>query len=285
MTPTPTVQEVQAFYDDRVEGKLRDFTDCNPRIEAAIKTIAEWAPPNPQRILEIGCGIGATTWRMAKAWPRAEVVGIDISTQSIEVAKTCFERKNLHYQTGIVEPGVFDMKFDLVILMDVYEHIAVGDRPAVQAAVADVLSADSRVIMTVPTPEFLDYGRNYLPSMLQPVDENIGLKEVQEFANATRTEVVNYRKVGIWHYGDYAHVVYGRYEVLADVSIRQPKLPRIQQFKNVVKKKIGRTTNSVSGKSHYLGNDILAIRSRQPNLNVTKPQRKTLAEKWLSKSE
>ena len=33
----PTTATVQAYYDERVAGKLRDFTDANPRIEAAIE--------------------------------------------------------------------------------------------------------------------------------------------------------------------------------------------------------------------------------------------------------
>src|SRR4029077_3538660 len=114
----PTLETVQAYYDGRVEGKLRDFTEANPRIEAAIQLVAEWAPPEPSRILEIGCGIGATCWRMARAWPKAEVVGADVSPLSIEVAKTCFQLPNLSYREGLVQEGTLSGKFDLVLLMD-----------------------------------------------------------------------------------------------------------------------------------------------------------------------
>src|SRR5262245_35857432 len=99
----PTLNEVKAFYDERVEGKVLDFVNANPRIEAAIETLAEWAPPEPKRVLEIGCGIGATTWRMARAWPQAEVLGVDVSPASIQTAKTCFQRPNLSYFSGLLK--------------------------------------------------------------------------------------------------------------------------------------------------------------------------------------
>src|ERR1700678_4271274 len=108
---TPTLEFVRTYYDERVEGKIRDFTHANPRIEAGIQLVAEWAPPDPSRILEIGCGIGATCWRMARAWPQAQVIGADISPISIEVADICFKRPNLSYRAGLINEGQLDGKF------------------------------------------------------------------------------------------------------------------------------------------------------------------------------
>ncbi|MCS7002409.1 MAG: class I SAM-dependent methyltransferase, partial [Dehalococcoidia bacterium] len=33
----------------------------------------------PQRVLDVGCGVGATTFVMAELWPDAEVIGVDLS--------------------------------------------------------------------------------------------------------------------------------------------------------------------------------------------------------------
>src|SRR5437588_12183520 len=124
----PSLNSVRAYYDERVEGKIRDFIHSNPRIEAAVRLVAEWAPRTPRRILEIGCGIGATCWRMARAWPKAEVIGIDLSSVSIAVAKTCFRLPNLTYLAGLVHKGLIGGHFDLIVLMDTYEHISLSDR-------------------------------------------------------------------------------------------------------------------------------------------------------------
>ena len=64
--PALALESIRAHYDERVDKKIRDFTHADSRIEADVQLVAEWAPPKPERILEIGCGIGATCWRMAR---------------------------------------------------------------------------------------------------------------------------------------------------------------------------------------------------------------------------
>jgi SAM-dependent methyltransferase len=244
---------VEAYYNARVAAKLRDFTDFNPRIEAAIETIAEWSPPRPKRVLEIGCGIGATSWRMARAWPGAEVFGVDISRTSVEVARTCFRRSNLQYRVGAVDETSVAGKFDLVVLMDVYEHIARSERPALHAAIGAALADEARVIMTVPTPRILAYLRAHIPEEIQPVDEDIDLDVAGAFARDTATELIHYRQVGIWRYGDYAHLVFGRFRSAA-VAARQPTPVGWARVKHRVKLLIGRA--SVDGERDCLGYDF-----------------------------
>jgi 2-polyprenyl-3-methyl-5-hydroxy-6-metoxy-1,4-benzoquinol methylase len=137
----PDPDAVAAFYDARVRGKLDDFVRANPRIEAAIETLAEWAPARPRRVLEIGCGVGATSWRMARAWPDAEVLGLDLSPASIEAARACFRRPNLSYRAGRLEALALDGGFDLVLMMDVYEHVAPGEGAPGAPAPGRVLGA------------------------------------------------------------------------------------------------------------------------------------------------
>src|ERR1700677_5190169 len=208
----PTLESVQEYHDERVEGKILDFTYPNPRIEAAIQFVAEWAPPNPRRILEIGCGIGATCWRMARTWPQAQVIGADISPISVEVADTCFKLPNLSYKTGLLNEGLLDGKFDLIVMMDVYEHIALEDRASIHAAIRSLLSEEARFVLTFPTPTLQNYIRDRTPSDLQPVDEDVDISDIVRLAVETDTRLLFYREVGIWHYGDYAHLALARFQ-------------------------------------------------------------------------
>jgi SAM-dependent methyltransferase len=274
---------VEAYYNQRVAAKLRDFTDFNARIEAAIETIAEWSPPGPKRVLEIGCGIGATSWRMARAWPDAEVVGADISRTSVEVAQACFRRPNLQYVAGAISETSAPGKFDLVVLMDVYEHIARSDRPALHAAIRAALAEEARVIMTVPTPEILAYLRAHIPDEIQPVDEDIDLEVAAAFARDTATELIHYRQVGIWRYGDYAHVVFGRFKPAAVIA-RQPTPAGLAGVKERVKRLIGRAR--AEGERDYLGYDS----GRPPSpgglrrFQVSARERRRIATAWRSRS-
>jgi trans-aconitate methyltransferase len=280
----PTLESVRAYYDGRVEGKLRDFTDANPRIEAAIQLLAEWAPPKPSRILEIGCGIGATCWRMARAWPEAEVVGVDVSPLSIEVAKTCFQRPNLTYRAGLIQEGTLSGKFDLVVLMDTYEHIPMEDRATLHVTIKSLLSDEARLIVTFPTPAVQNYARTTSPSALQPVDEDVTPADIVVLAKETSSQLLYYREVGIWRYGDYAHVVFGRYQTLADVKLREYKPGTRAALKQGVKGLLGRSQSAASTvRRDYLGSDVLRPSHQrfQNRFRVSANERRSLASSWF----
>ena len=206
----PAPDKIRSYYDERIAGKLRDFTDPNPRIEAAVQLIAEWGPANPRRVLDIGCGVGHTAWRMARAWPQAQVVGSDISPMSIEVAQTCFKLPNLSYHTGPLAESVTGDGFDLVVMTDVYEHIAPTDRLNLQAAIRRLMASEARFILTIPTPALQEATRYSNPAALQPVDEHITIADMTALGEAVDARLVYYREVGIWRYGDYFHAVLAR---------------------------------------------------------------------------
>lgn len=279
----PDLEYVKSYYDERIEGKLRDFTQPNPRIEAAIQLLAEWAPANPKRILEIGCGIGATSWRMARAWPQAEVIGADVSPASIEVAQTCFQRPNLTYRAGLVKEGVFEGKFDLILLMDVYEHIALENRASLHAALKSLLSEESRLVVTVPTPECLEYARIHDPAGIQPVDEDINIDDIKRLAQETTTDLLYYRKIGVWDYGDFAHLVFGRYQELAKVAIREYRPAGLKQR---LKDLLGVGQTQAAGLYDYLGSDVGRSLPRKvgDRFNVSISERERLASLWLRRS-
>lgn len=285
MTP-PSLESIQAYYDERIDGKIRDFTHANPRIEAAIQLVAEWAPPKPTRVLEIGCGIGATSWRMARAWPQAEVIGADVSPISIEVAKTCFQRPNLSYRAGLIKEGVLAGGFDLVLLMDTYEHIALGDRATLHAALKSLVSGEARIVVTVPTPALQNDARANAASELQPVDEDVTPADILTFAEETGTQLLYYREIGIWHYGDYAHVVLGRYENLAGVALRQYKPEGVAALKHRFKRLLSGGRTQLTECRDYLGSDVLQSSPCHiyKRFKVTASERNRLASAWFNRT-
>ena len=102
----PTLESVQAYYDDRVEGKLRDFTNANPRIEAAIQLLTEWAPPTPSRMWR-SVAVSGRLLEDGSCMARSRGDWADVSPVSIEVAKTCFRLHNLTYRAGLSERALF----------------------------------------------------------------------------------------------------------------------------------------------------------------------------------
>ena len=115
-----------------------------------------WAPRPVARVLEVGCGTGATLRGLALLFPRAGVTGVEpvASAQQVAAAAGCdvvlgsFER--LPAATGSV---------DMLLALDVLEHL--DDEAAGLAEAARVLRPGGRLLVTVPA----------LPSIWGPHDE------------------------------------------------------------------------------------------------------------------
>jgi 2-polyprenyl-3-methyl-5-hydroxy-6-metoxy-1,4-benzoquinol methylase len=198
---------VISYYDDHVKNKVNDYIVVNPRIEYGWKTIKEFAPVHPKRILEVGCGMGSICNRMHKRWPNAVITGMDISKLSIQIATKMFADDKLNFIESILTPDTFNEQFDLIVFMDVYEHIAVTDRPDVHAALSKILRNKGKIILTVPTPHNLIWSLTNKPETMQPVDEHISFEVIGKLSADTGAEVILYEKKNIWNIGDYTHIV------------------------------------------------------------------------------
>lgn len=78
-------------------------------------------------ILDIGCGPGSITQGLAKLAPEAEVIGVDISENQIqlatELAKTESSENLSFQQASIFELPFADNSFDLIYCQTVFVHI------------------------------------------------------------------------------------------------------------------------------------------------------------------
>ena len=72
-------------------------------------------------VIDIGCGVGAVAFTMAKS-TNADILGIDISNDCINVANSKHRHKNLNFILADVFKWVPDKKYDVIILSNVLEH-------------------------------------------------------------------------------------------------------------------------------------------------------------------
>jgi SAM-dependent methyltransferase len=207
---TALLKTAETFYDTHVAGKLQGFVEGNPRVECALTTLREQARPNPRRVLEIGCAIGDICWRMSSLWPAAEIVGIDLSSKSIELATRLFGGPNVRFVHGTLTSVELAGGFDLIVMFDVYEHIAKTDRRKFHAALDRLLSDDGQMVLSFPTPEHLAWLRQHVPGEIQPVDEDVNAAVILALAGESGTALALYKTVDVWHKGDYAHAVMSR---------------------------------------------------------------------------
>lgn len=93
-------------------------------------------------LLEVGCGTGNLLLQLAKAFPRARVIGVDIETDSLDVARTKIAaagaQDRVEAHQGTIASAVPSGSVDAVVMIEVLHEIAPSLRPDVirQAAAA-----------------------------------------------------------------------------------------------------------------------------------------------------
>jgi ubiquinone/menaquinone biosynthesis C-methylase UbiE len=142
----------------RIREQPRDVLDTianslNVRAsEPAMQTIcarymAQIAPPAGARVLEIGCGNGATTRLIMEHLNPARLVGIDPSPVFIDMARAAFaDEPRASFAVGeAATTGQPDACFDLAIAHTVYSHLV--DPEAALAEARRVLRPDGQLVI------------------------------------------------------------------------------------------------------------------------------------------
>ena len=229
-------ENVVSYYNEHTKNKLGDYITVSPRIEEAFKTLVNNVKINPENILEVGCGVGSICHKMNRKWPQATITGIDISTESISIANKLFANEKVNFLVSLLTPETFNQKFDLIIFMDVYEHIAVEDRKTVHSALKTILNDKGKIFLSVPTPHNLKWSLVNKPETMQPVDEHISYEVIGKLAIDTETEVRNYQIKDIWNEGDYAHAVLEKNDDFESYFFKPKKVNSTEKLKRILAK-------------------------------------------------
>jgi 2-polyprenyl-3-methyl-5-hydroxy-6-metoxy-1,4-benzoquinol methylase len=148
----PTVRKMFGRYERHATELYRSiYID----LDSYIEVISGWISA-PKRILEVGAGEGAVTERLARAFPDAEILGIDIMPAvgrlyAGPAGKVRFEEKTVQ-QVAAEQPGAFDF----VILSDVIHHVPPALRREILEALRACVAPGGRAI-------FKDWARSSTP--------------------------------------------------------------------------------------------------------------------------
>lgn len=113
--PIGNASEKYAAGNPVTAALLRRFLD---QIDSSVRDIA------PRSVLDVGCGEGVVTERIARELGGATVVGIDADDARLTKEWATRIRENLSFQTGTAyELDFADDSFDLVCALEVLEHV------------------------------------------------------------------------------------------------------------------------------------------------------------------
>ncbi len=218
-TKTPETGEISAFYDETLAQRLRDYIEGNKRISAAVDLAISRIDHSITRVLDVGCGLGIAAALMADTREWVRVHAVDISPRVIDAARRLYGGKErLVFDVSEMHEVPRLAPYDLITLLDVYEHIPREIRPQLNALLGRSLSPVGTIVLTIPS--WL-HQRNLArdnPAGLQIVDEVVELDDLVTLAKEVSGELVYFSYVSIWNSNDYVHVVIRRgpsYEPLA----------------------------------------------------------------------
>lgn len=127
----------------------RGTSDRNPeyKLRAYLSRILHWAPKSvltgPARLLDIGCGYGRF---LAVAKSSFDVYGIDPSSFAVKAARQIVGTNRVSVNT--LEAYRPDVKFDVVTVLDVLEHI--DNRSESVKKIAKLLKPGGICLIVVP---------------------------------------------------------------------------------------------------------------------------------------
>jgi SAM-dependent methyltransferase len=135
---------VERFFRPGYNAHLT--TDWLPALDGAVARLERGA-----RVADIGCGHGASTLLMAKAFPRSTFVGFDYHAESIERARKLAREEaaggNLSFETASAKafPGA---GYDLVTCFDCLHDM--GDPVGAAAHIRGALAPDGWLLLVEP---------------------------------------------------------------------------------------------------------------------------------------
>ena len=138
-------------YNAPLAGRYRLILDRLGKAAAGGGEGGHQADESNLRVLDIGCGDGFLLHRVGRAWPRAELTGIDAEASGLTLARQKLGEQGQAAELvrGDCSAMPFDADaFDLALCADVIEHLE--GREACVAEAARVLRPGGRLLLTTP---------------------------------------------------------------------------------------------------------------------------------------
>jgi trans-aconitate 2-methyltransferase len=186
-----TSEQIGKWYDGFAGRQVK--TSVNLRHYKIMEFLASTGLSRNDRVLEIGCGIGTLTGLLARYIRRGEIVAVDISPESIEIArKRLSHASNVRFMVSDMTDFNHTEVFDFIILPDVLEHIPVDQHRRLFQTLADHMHDNSVILIHIPHPRALDYIRATSPGQMQIIDQSLEADTLLGDAYATGLTLISY---------------------------------------------------------------------------------------------
>ena len=200
-------KDVVRFYDKYSSRQQR--AGVNKRHESIFSLLKEKGLKPNDKVLELGCGIGTFTSLIIPYLKQGEVLALDISDKSIEIAKQTYESPNTDFIAADATTFDFEGKtFDVIVLPDVLEHIPIKLHNDLFRKLQSVLKETGFIFIHIPNPYFLEWCETNRPQDLQIIDQPIKTDVLIENTYKNNLFIEELKSYSIWVKDkDYQYIV------------------------------------------------------------------------------
>jgi ubiquinone/menaquinone biosynthesis C-methylase UbiE len=200
-------KDVIRFYDEYSSRQQR--IGVNERHESIFRLLKEKGLKPNHKVLELGCGIGTFTSLIIPYLNQGEILAVDISDKSIEIANKTYSSTNTEFLA--VDATTYDFKdktFDVIVLPDVLEHIPIELHDALFNKLQHVLNDNGFIFIHIPNPYFLKWCESNRPEDLQVIDQPITTDILVENTYKNNLFIEELKTYSIWVKDkDYQYIV------------------------------------------------------------------------------
>ena len=142
------------YFQDRAQAERYAQSSAKRSIKIAKEVFVKWLQQqglSEGRILEVGCGSGEVAVELAMAFPKATVVGLDLSEPMLDMARALAKKADLSdrvlFKNGDAQSMPFeDRSFEGVVSLNTF-HV-VKDPVAMLNEIERVLAPDGSLMVT-----------------------------------------------------------------------------------------------------------------------------------------
>jgi trans-aconitate 2-methyltransferase len=185
------------WYNNFASSQIK--TSINLRHYKIINYLHKEGLNQRSTVLEIGCGVGTLTKLIAKSCTKGLIKATDISDESIKYAKTFLKNyKNVDYQVTNMSDFISDIKFDIIVLADVLEHIPKSYHSTLFSTISNHMHKNSALIIHIPHFKLIEFLKENQPEKLQIIDQPISPLDLISVAEKNNLMLTKYEAYGLF---------------------------------------------------------------------------------------
>ncbi len=232
-------EKISAFYDQYVQRQAKSA--LNERIFFLFEKSKELGLNSRSTVLELGCGIGAFSYLLSRIVRNGRVEAVDISPESIALAKSRIQRKNIQFRVSdILHYQPDQASYDFITLFDVIEHIPLDEHDLLFKTISGHMSEQSRLLVNIPNPHYIEYDRIHHPEQLQVVDEAVYLDKLSGILFKYGLYIHNFQTHSIWVKDDYQFMM-----ICKNRQFEEIKCSELRSLSHKIKSKLNRMMNNL----------------------------------------